>query len=250
MTVDFSNVWAIARKDLSIVAKKRQVTSSILIWPLVFSVLLPLVTYFLVTRGRVLSALEGIMDAFTLIWIFAPLAFEGYIAGYTFVGEKVEKTMEPLIATPVTDGEILLGKMLVAIIPVYVAVYVAITIFMLLMNLATASVIQPPYFPDGILEGVALVDLVAIIFGAEFSVIVSSRVSGIFSAQIISATAAIPFILFYVLSLLSAEGSIKIITLDFNTLLIIAGIFLAIDVIFFFVVISLFQREKLVSKGK
>jgi ABC-type transport system involved in multi-copper enzyme maturation permease subunit len=248
--MDFTNVWTIAQKDLGIVLKKRQVAISLIVWPLVFSILLPALTYLLVQRGKFGSnaaTLEGLMDAFTLIFIFAPLAFESYIAAYTFVGEKVEKTMEPLIVTPITDSEILLGKMLVAIVPVYICIYLSMIIFMILMNVASASLVHN-YFPNGIIEGVAIVDLVAIIFSAEFNVIISSRVSNVITAAMIGAIPIIPFLILYVVSELSAITSNKIITLDFNGLLILTAVFLAIDIVFFFICRKLFQREKLVVK--
>ena len=97
MTVDFGNVWAIARKDLSVVWKKRQVSSSLIIGPVVFSFLLPAVIYFAevrTNRAFNVAGVEALMDAFTLVFIWFPSAFETYIASYTFIGEKVEKTLE------------------------------------------------------------------------------------------------------------------------------------------------------------
>ena len=45
------------------------------------------------------------------------------IASYSFVGEKIEKSLEPLLATPTTDGELLLGKSLAAFIPCIAVTY-------------------------------------------------------------------------------------------------------------------------------
>jgi ABC-type Na+ efflux pump permease subunit len=255
MSVDFANVWAIARKDLSIVWKKRQVSSSLVIWPLVLGILLPVVMYVAeVSRpSRVatihLSGVEALADAFTLVFVWAPLAFETYIASYTFVGEKLEKTLEPLIATPVTDGEILLGKMLVAIVPMYITVYGSMVLFIFLMNFALSSLVQG-YMPDPVLQGVMLVDIVSIIFSAEFNAIISARASRIGIAQMLGFVPVFPFMILYVLAEISSFSTNPIITLDFNGLLILAVVFLAIDVAFFFICVNLFRREKMLTRGK
>ncbi len=57
---------------------------------------------------------------------FVPLG----IASYSIAGEKVEKSLEPLLVTPLTDGEILLGKTISALLPTLVAMYVGACVFM------------------------------------------------------------------------------------------------------------------------
>lgn len=51
-----------------------------------------------------------------LFWI-APLALPMTIAAYSVVGEKRERALEPLLATPVTTEELLAGKALAAACP-------------------------------------------------------------------------------------------------------------------------------------
>jgi ABC-2 type transport system permease protein len=46
------------------------------------------------------------------------------IASYSLVGEKVQKSLEPLLATPTTDEEILAGKAVAAFIPVIISNYI------------------------------------------------------------------------------------------------------------------------------
>ena len=50
------------------------------------------------------------------------------------MGEKVEKSLEPLLATPTTDGEILLGKSIAAFIPPVVATWAGAAIYMALID--------------------------------------------------------------------------------------------------------------------
>ena len=62
------------------------------------------------------------------------------IASYSIVGEKVEKSLEPLLATPTTDGELLLGKSIAAFLPPLIATYIGALIFMVLIDIVTFSV--------------------------------------------------------------------------------------------------------------
>ena len=60
--------------------------------------------------GLLPRSLNAFLFFFAVIAEMLPVA----IASYSLVGEKVERSLEPLLATPATDGEILLGKGLAA----------------------------------------------------------------------------------------------------------------------------------------
>lgn len=47
------------------------------------------------------------------------------IASYAIVGEKIEKSLEPLLATPASDGDVLMGKSLAALIPAISTTFIA-----------------------------------------------------------------------------------------------------------------------------
>ncbi len=46
-----------------------------------------------------------------------PLMFSTIIASESFAGERERKTIEALVYTPASDGELFLGKMLAAFVP-------------------------------------------------------------------------------------------------------------------------------------
>ena len=50
---------------------------------------------------------------FMLIPLFIPVN----IAAYSIVGEKTTHSLEPLLATPISTGELLAGKNLASVIP-------------------------------------------------------------------------------------------------------------------------------------
>ncbi|MFX1502227.1 MAG: ABC transporter permease, partial [Promethearchaeota archaeon] len=82
------------------------------------------------------------------------------------------------------------------------------------------------------------------IMTVELSIIISSRVNDVRTAQQLSVLAIIPFLAIYILT------ETKIFTLDTNILLIIAGIVAVIDVCLFFASRVIFQREEILTKWK
>ena len=85
---------------------------------------------------------------------------------------------------------------------------------------------------------------VAVVMSALYSVIVSSRVNDVRSASSYGILIFLPFMAIYFAS------EMRIISLDINGLLIIAGILSAIDVALYFVSTAAFQREEILTKWK
>jgi ABC-type Na+ efflux pump permease subunit len=162
------------------------------------------------------------------------------------VGEKVEKSLEPLLATPTTDTEILLGKGIAAYIPPLVAILGASAVFMALMDLVTYSELGYYYFPNGA-TALALFVLapLATLLSVQVNVIVSSRISDVRSGQQIGALSVLPFAGLYL------GGELGIVDLgSVDNLLYIIGAILVIDALLFFVTKATFQREEILTKWK
>ncbi len=75
------------------------------------------------------------------------------IAAEAFVGEKERKTLEALLYTPATDGELFLGKALAALIPGIVYTWVNFAIFAVVTNTRRLSGHGQDLVPDGQLVG-------------------------------------------------------------------------------------------------
>src|SRR5512147_2241438 len=69
------------------------------------------------------------VSQFMIMFMILPLAIPATIAAYSIVGEKSTRSLEPLLATPITTAELLIGKSLAAIIPAILATYAAFAIF-------------------------------------------------------------------------------------------------------------------------
>jgi ABC-2 type transport system permease protein len=73
---------------------------------------------------------DATFTAFTLrsvlgFFLLMPVILSSTMAAYSIVGEKQQRTLEPVLATPLTDRELLLGKMLAAVLPAMVITWIA-----------------------------------------------------------------------------------------------------------------------------
>lgn len=245
-----SKSWIIASKDFAIFLKKRNIIYSILVVPLLVSVLFPAV---IVLAGHSnggtgipAARLLILLPSFAFFYLILAGIIPTSIASYSIVGEKVEKCLEPLLATPTTDGEILLGKGISAFLPPIAAILGGSAVFMVLMDLVTQGTLGYNFFPNWN-AGIVLFLMVplAAIMSVEWNVIVSSRVSDVRVAMQLGALLALPFGGIYV------SGELNLIPLgDTNNLLVIAGILSVIDVLLLYVARATFRREEILTKWK
>ena len=162
----------------------------------------------------------------------------------TLVPEK-RKELTTESATPLTDGEILLGKTISALLPTLIAMYVGAAVFMVGIDAVTFHTLGYYYFPNWTIAVLLLILVpVAIVLSIEFSVIVSSRVNDVRSASSFGNLMLFPFLAIYLVSEIGA------ITLDTTNILIISSILLAIDAALFFVSKATFRREEILTKWK
>jgi ABC-2 type transport system permease protein len=246
----FSKSWIIAAKDFKTFRKKKNIIYSLVVTPLLVAVLIPLVIDFAGRKnggGGILPAeLVVLLPAFAFFYVILAAYLPTPIASYTIVGEKVEKSLEPLLATPTTDGEILLGKGIGAFIPPVIAVLGGSTVFMVLMDVVTRSKLGYYYFPNWN-TGLTLFLLapLAVLLSVQVNVIVSSRISDVRASQQLGILSVLPFMGLYV------SGELNIVDLGSTTnLLIVAAIVLVVDVLLFFVSKATFRREEILTRWK
>ncbi len=241
--------WIIAAKDFKTLRKKKNIIYTLFVVPFLIAVLIPTVIDFAGQKnGNRTSPAELVvlLPAFLFFYVILAAYLATPIASYTIVGEKVEKSLEPLLATPTTDSEILLGKGIAAFFPPLAPLLGGSALFMLLMDLTTKGKLGYYYFPD---SNTALVLLLlvplALLMSVQLNVIISSRVTDVRTGQQLGALAVLPFAGLYV------SGELNLIDLgDASNLLIIAAALLVVDVMLFFVSRATFRREEILTKWK
>jgi ABC-2 type transport system permease protein len=244
-----SKAWIIAAKDFKTYRKKKNIMYSLLVIPLLIAVLIPAVMGFVGQRnGNRMSPAELVvlLPAFLFFYVILAAYLATPIASYTIVGEKVEKSLEPLLATPTTDSEILLGKGMAAFFPPLAALLGGSALFMLLMDLTTKDKLGYYYFPSWNSAIVVLLLLpLALLMSVQANVIISSRVTDIRSGQQLGALAVLPFAGLYV------SGELNLIDLGVTSnLLIIVTALLVVDALLFLLSRATFRREEILTKWK
>jgi ABC-2 type transport system permease protein len=245
--VNLQTAWIVAQKDIKSIRKKKTILYGIVFFPLLLAILFPAVMAYVPVNASPdqTGILGNLFNAFSFFFVIAAGVIPTGIASYSIVGEKIEKSLEPLLATPTTDSEILLGKSIAAFLPPTVAIYLSSILYMGVMDYVTNLRLGFIYYPNWDIAIILfLVIPAAEILSIELSVIISARVNDVRSANQLSGLMFIPFMSIYL------AGEIQLITLDSITLIAIAGLLALIDVGLFSLSTHTFRREEILTKWK
>jgi len=242
--------WIVSKKDLSVIRRNKYVFYSLIAMPLVLGVILPTVFIFGLSSGadqmtneELVQTAYQIANLGTMYFVLIPAILPSIIASYSIVGEKVEKSLEPLLATPTTDGELLLGKCLASFIPCMAVTYLAAAIFVPIIDYwsyTTLGLILLPNLYWALM--LFVITPLACVMSVEANVIVSSKVSDIRAAQQLGGIVVLPLI--FVVLIGSVISTSLLLALGVTGALIIA------DVALFYLSKATFRREEILTKWK
>ena len=240
--------WVIATKDFNIFWKKKRILYTLIILPLLFSIVLPLfISRFPNPAESIVisSTSVSLLNFYSFFYIILAYILPTTLASYSIVSEKLEQSLEPLLATPITDGDLLLGKSISSFLPCIAMIYIGSIIFMVLSDAIMYNTIGYLFFPNWTM---AIILLLAVpltsILSVELNVIISSRVNDVRTAGQLGTLLLIPFIAVYGLLLSS------IVSLNITNLLILFAIFFMADAALFYINKITFQRDKILTLWK
>jgi ABC-2 type transport system permease protein len=240
-----SKAWTVASKDFKVFGKKRSILYTILYFEAVVSIGLPFIMRFITRRPSAALVLPRFMNAFSFWFVIGGALLPVGVASYSLIGEKLEKSLEPLLATPTTDEEILAGKTLAAFLPAMGATLIGAAIFGVLADAFTHQTLNTLYYPNwDIVIIVFLLAPLACILSVGYNVLISSRANDVRTAQQMGVLIILPLGAVYLLTELGV--------LDLNTrnLLIMAAALAVIDGGVFYLVRATFQRDEILTKWK
>jgi ABC-2 type transport system permease protein len=174
-----------------------------------------------------------------------PLAIPVTISAYSIVGEKTTRSLEPLLATPITTAELLTGKSLAAAIPAILATYGAFALFalgawILIPNRALFLALMDARW----LIAIFIVGPLMAIMSIDVSIIVSSRVNDPRVAEQLSMVVIVPLLAVFFAQI----GGL--IVINSKLVLGIAGGLIFLDCILVYLAVRLFQRETILTRWK
>jgi len=245
--MNLADVRTIAAKDLRLALRRRGVSIALVAFPLAVAVGLPLVIKFAgsKTGGIPAEVLPGLLTSFQFFFVIGAALLPTVIAAYSIVGEKVERSLEPLLATPAADVDILVGKSLGALLPAVAATWVGAVAFMAISDVQTRKTLGYLYFPNATASVVLLLVIpLTAALSVEACVLVSTRANDVRTAQQIASLVVLPFAALYVASEINA------ITLDTAAVTGMALVMLALVVGLSFAVRRVFNREEILTRWK
>jgi ABC-2 type transport system permease protein len=210
-------IWTIVRKEWAEVFRNRLVLFSVAFLPLML-VALPLgILYATRSSGGLggvsladlpqgYAAMCGGMSGsacaqyffvsqFMILFMLLPLIIPSTIASYSIVGEKTTRTLEPLLATPVTTLELLAGKSLAAGVPAVLATWAAFAIFAIGARILAVGPEVIARLADPLwLMAIFVVGPLLALAAVSMAVLVSSRVSDPRVAEQLSALVILPLL--------------------------------------------------------
>lgn len=182
---------------------------------------------------------------FRLLYLLLPLYVPAAIAAYAIVGEKVGRTLEPLLATSVSTTQLLTGKAIAALGVGLAVTWLSATIFVAAVRLlAVSDRVVAAIVSPGWLVLILLASPFAGLLGLALATIASSRVNDPRTAQQIVSVAVIPLLAIAI----GAGSGFSILT---PTLALAAAAALAVlAVAGLTVAVRLFDREAILTKWK
>lgn len=270
----FQKAMLVFRKDWREVSRNWQVILPIVVVPFMFSVLLPIVVVLVPNLAGMLGSSLGSIEEmiknlpsgireqlvgmttqqifvyvmglyfFAPFFLIIPLMASSVIASDSFAGEKERKTIEALLATPISDSELFMGKILVSFIPSMLVTVVSFTLYSIVIDIVSFATFNGTLLLPNMVWIMLIFGLAPTVALASIglTVMISAKVKGFREAQQISAILLIP-----ILALVFGQVTGAII---FGPIVVTAliGLFAIIDLLVFRIGVKLFKREEILSK--
>lgn len=239
--------WLIARKDLTIMRRRRSPLAIMVGFPLVLGTALPVLLHTVISRrGFTASVESNLLSAFGFFFVIIAAFVPLYVSSYSIIGEKVERSLEPLLSTPTTDGEILMGKYIGTLIPALLSIYLGTVVYMSLADALTRDNFGYLFFPNQSFTILLCTAIpLASTYAITFSVFISSKINNVMGAYQMGGATLIPFLVLYVL------GEIGLVKLqDTSNVLLISAALLVATIAMYFLSKASFGREKILTEWK
>jgi len=185
-------------------------------------------------------AVQQFLAFFLLMPAYIPLS----IATFSIIGEKQARSLEPVLAAPISTVELLTGKAVAALVPGVLAGWVTYAVFVVLASLVYGPNLFGVVTDGSWLAGVFLLGPAVGLASVVTGVIVSSRVSDPRVAQQVGGVIIVPIV---AIVLVQATGTILVGALGYTVLAVIV---LAIAIVGLRIGVRLFDREAILTRWR
>lgn len=183
-------------------------------------------------------------DQYLFYFLLIPMMMPVYIAAYSIVGEKEAKSLEPLLATPISVWELVIAKSAAAVVPSVILTWLSFVVlilggYLIMPEPVFLGLIRPVW-----MVGMALLSPLLALLSVFSGMIVSSRMNDPRAAQQVTGIFVVPIV---GLSLVVLAGKIF---LDVSLVMLAAAVTLALDCVVLYFAVKLFQRETILTRWK
>ncbi len=184
-----------------------------------------------------------IASQFIVLFMMLPLLIPATIAPYTIVGEKTQRTLEPLLATPINTGDLLLGKNLAATVPAVASTWLAFGVF----ALGARLIISDPDVFARLFEGrwlfaVFVLGPLLAVLSVNLAIMVSSRSTDPRVAQQIASLVVFPILIVFFGQIIGWFYLSQVLVFVFALLA------LMLDVLLSWLAVRIFDREAILTR--
>jgi ABC-2 type transport system permease protein len=195
--------------------------------------------------SETVKMLKVFIDSLLMFFILVPVMIPTIIASYSFVGEKLNRSLEPLLATPTTDMELLAGKSLSIFIPSMAAAWISLIPFVVLVDLIAGPVLGYYPLPNIIwVVGSFILAPLFCLLSISTNVLVSSRVNDVRASQQIGSLIVLPLVVFFVITIAG------LITLDLFYMSVFVLLIAIVDAAVVYLSLKVFRREEILIRWK
>jgi ABC-2 type transport system permease protein len=197
--MNLSNAREVTVKDLQEMSKNRYVFFAMIFLPAILVGVTVYVTYTVIGSygtGVTASEVYPVLLPTLQTLLFIPAIITVLIGSTSVVIEKNNRSLEPLLATPISDAELLLGKSLAPFLPALAVTYAGYAAAIGLIDYVGYGPLHVFLLPTRLLvyEIVVLVPILGL-FGTFASLFVSSKVKDVRAAQQLSTFTVLPLLL-------------------------------------------------------
>ncbi len=239
--------WMMARTEIPMVFKSRyvkMVPAILIIMSLAFG---GIMTYFILVMGGIDAFYFNLMmtSVMGVTIILLPIMLPISIAADSIVGEKERHTLVPLLATPLSDGELLLGKFLTALIPGVIVSYGNLVLAIAIVN-GVVLFMNPSFlwvWPDllSLIQAI-IMPLIFSFLAVGIMIVISQRAKTVYDAYQTGGVVILPAMVFAYSGFLQGTGLNWIIFFVGSVILVI------IDILLFRLAVKIFNRDVLISR--
>lgn len=263
MSFSFARVKAVVSKDLLELKKNSGMLWSMLALPAVI-VLVPLgivrtyvsnpqdpslkaiALYYDITADTSNAArflVDKVLADWFVLYLVMPVFVPILISSHAVAGEKEKRTLEPLLSSPITPLELVIGKSLASLIPSVAVCFIAFTFLCIGVDAVAWPLAKQFVLPNAMWTfGVFVIAPLFAFFGNGVAVLISARVGDSRLAQQLSGLFVLPLVG------LAAGQFAGFLHAGAGYYALLGCVVLLLDVAILFAARRLFDRERLMSR--